>query len=537
MDLIANLQSNTAALDTLPQPIAIFDRHGREQVCNQAWAKLAAQMPDGFSLIEEGWPDSEPTETGVNRDATRLSLRSAIVRCLTAQVAKGAPCRPLTIDDLPSHALHLQPIGDRDNITGCVAVVVDSPPPTQGNQALELRIDELRIETQHLREVSDSFREIMELINANHPLQDILDFIVRRACALLDADAAMILQLDAAGQMRIQASTQARPNQVAGLALPMGLVKVAEAIQKREPVAVCDVQAALSESLPSLPDPQLRGIMVEVASQYQAILFVPLIADGEVYGEIALAYSRPRTFSKDEMDIATSFCGPATLAIQNARLLTKVQGKAILEERQRLARELHDSVTQSLYSVTLHAEAGRRLARAGDHDRVERCFEQLAELSQQCLKEMRLLVYELRPVALESVGLVGALQQRLDAVEKRAGLKANLHVEGETDLPDFVVEDLFRIAQEALNNALKHARATEVTARVGMYDDRVEIEITDNGIGFEVESLADTGGMGMGTMRQRAERVGGTLTIQSAPGQGTRVRANLPLSTPRQPPV
>ena len=537
MDVIANLQPNTTALDMLPQPVAFFDRDGREQVCNRAWTRLAAQMPDGLSVIEGSRPASESADTGIPLDEERLSLRTAITRCLAGQAVQGSPCKTLAIEGLPSHILHLQPIGNRDHINGCVAVVVDGSPQREGNQALELRIDELWRESQRLREVSESFREIMELINANHPLQDILDFIVRRACALLDADAAMILQLDTAGQMRIQASTEIDSEQVAGLALPMGLVKVAEAIQKREPVAVCDVQATLAENLSSLPDPQLRDLMVEVASQYQAILFVPLTTDGEVYGEIALAYSRPRTFSADEMDIATSFCGPATLAIQNARLLTEVQGKAILEERQRLARELHDSVTQSLYSVTLHAEAGRRLARAGDYDRVERCFDQLAELSQQCLKEMRLLVYELRPMALESVGLIGALQQRLDAVEKRAGLKANLQVEGEADLPEFVVEDLFRIAQEALNNALKHARATEVTVRVGMYNDRVEIEIVDDGRGFDVGSLADTGGMGMSTMRQRAEHVGGTLSIQSSPGQGTRVRASLPLSAFRRPSI
>jgi len=137
---------------------------------------------------------------------------------------------------------------------------------------------------------------------------------------------------------------------------------------------------------------------------------------------------------------------------------------------------------------------------------------------------MRLLVYELRPLVLRREGLVGALQQRLDAVEKRAGMDARLLTEGEIELAAPVEEALYRIAQEALNNALKHAAATSVTVRISPEDDRVTLGIVDNGKGFDPQDASAAGGLGLVSMRERAEKLDGTVTIVSAPGKGTSVQ-------------
>jgi len=204
----------------------------------------------------------------------------------------------------------------------------------------------------------------------------------------------------------------------------------------------------------------------------------------------------------------------------------EAQAQALLEERQRLARELHDSVTQSLYSLTLLAEAGRRMAAAGDLNRVEQYVGRLGETAQQALKEMRLLVYQLRPLALEAEGLAGALQHRLDAVEKRGGVQARLVVEGLVQLPARVEEALFRIAQEALNNALKHAAASAVTVTLCGGDGLVGLEISDNGQGFD-SALASAGGLGLTSMRERVEQLGGAFELQTEPGGGTTVRVRL----------
>jgi PAS domain S-box-containing protein len=211
--------------------------------------------------------------------------------------------------------------------------------------------------------------------------------------------------------------------------------------------------------------------------------------------------------------------------------LAEAHARAALEERQRLARELHDSVTQSLYSLTLLAEAGRRLAAAGDLERVAHYVGRLGETAQQALKEMRLLVYQLRPLALETVGLAGALQHRLDAVEKRGGVQARLEVHGVADLPPGVEADLFRVAQEALNNALKHAGASAVTVSLCAGDGVVGLEIADNGRGFDL-AAADGGGLGLTSMRERLEKLGGTLVVASQPGDGTRILARVRTETP-----
>jgi signal transduction histidine kinase len=207
---------------------------------------------------------------------------------------------------------------------------------------------------------------------------------------------------------------------------------------------------------------------------------------------------------------------------------------AVSAERNRLARDLHDSVTQSLYSLTLFTQAARELVEARDLERVKHNLARIADTAGQALKEMRLLVYELRPLALKDTGLVGALQHRLDMVEGRAGVQARLLVEaeGDVELPAPVEEELYRIAQEALNNSLKHAQATSVTVRIGIavaVDDgrRLELEVSDDGRGFDLDAVKDKSGLGLTSFRERVHGLGGVLSLFSAPGQGTRVKVEL----------
>lgn len=219
----------------------------------------------------------------------------------------------------------------------------------------------------------------------------------------------------------------------------------------------------------------------------------------------------------------------AMIDITDRVTLSEAQTRAALEERQRLARELHDSVTQSLYSLTLLAEASRRMAQTGDIEKVAGNIARLGETAQQALKEMRLLVYELRPLALETAGLVEALQHRLDAVEKRAGVETHFKVGLDTVLPVEVENGLYRIAQEVLNNSLKHAEATKLIVILHAEIGEAELIITDNGKGFQSESLNDRGGMGLGNIRERTQALGGQVSISSEPGRGTEVRVRVPL--------
>jgi PAS domain S-box-containing protein len=208
----------------------------------------------------------------------------------------------------------------------------------------------------------------------------------------------------------------------------------------------------------------------------------------------------------------------------NIRLRDKAEQLAVMAERTRLARELHDSVTQSLYSVTLLAGAGRTLSQLGQFERASQYFEDVLETSQQALREMRLLLYKLRPSALEGAGLALALHQRLNTVERRAGIRHQLAIEGELDLPEDVEEALYYITQEALNNAIKHAFAQEVQVRLHQEaTGRVTLEIEDDGRGFDVNTAVASGGLGLAIMGERAAMVGGQVTFKSAVGEGTHI--------------
>jgi signal transduction histidine kinase len=275
----------------------------------------------------------------------------------------------------------------------------------------------------------------------------------------------------------------------------------------------------------------LMGLDLEVALPLifvYAVIFFLLAAFIAIIREAEAAREQSQ---KQQAELQSAYHQLQTYTAQAEEL-------AILQERNRLARELHDSVTQSLHSATLLAEAGQRVASAGDIERARGYLIRLGEISQQALRQMRLLVYELRPWALSGVGLVGALQQRLDAVERRSGVEVHLSAEEELELADRVEEELYRIAMEALNNALKHANPTVVTVTLRKETKHklvcIELRITDDGLGFDPDTKAGEGGMGLVSMQERIEKLGGELTILSTPGEGTQVKACLNLETSSQ---
>lgn len=214
-----------------------------------------------------------------------------------------------------------------------------------------------------------------------------------------------------------------------------------------------------------------------------------------------------------------------------AELLADAQRTAAIEERQRLARELHDSVTQSLYSLTLLAAAGQRLAVSdapGAADRLPATLERLAATAQQALKEMRLLVFELRPLELETEGFVAAVRRRLETVEQRTGIRAELVTADACDVDEAIEGDLYRIVQELLNNTLKHAEATAVSVRLDCRDDAIVVEVADDGRGFDPAAVAGRGGLGLTSIRERAAALGADLVMDAVPDGGTRVRVTVP---------
>jgi signal transduction histidine kinase len=259
------------------------------------------------------------------------------------------------------------------------------------------------------------------------------------------------------------------------------------------------------------------------ASGFNQYLGAPMRAGGQTLGVISVFTEIEQQFGAEDVALLASVADHLGVAVERAWLHRRAEQAAVMEERQRLARELHDSVTQSLYSLPLYAEAAQEWTVTGDLDRVQSHLALIGETALQALKEMRLLIYELRPDMLQEAGLVDALQQRLDAVEGRAAVETHLLVGEDLKLPNPLAEGLYRIAQEALNNALKHAAAGSVTVRIGTKGQLVELEVTDNGKGFDPNAVSDRGGMGLISMRQRAEKMGGSLDIFSEPGHGSKI--------------
>jgi signal transduction histidine kinase len=202
----------------------------------------------------------------------------------------------------------------------------------------------------------------------------------------------------------------------------------------------------------------------------------------------------------------------------------------VTEERLRLARELHDSVTQELYSAMLFAQAAMDQLSSGDAETAAGHIRETRDSAHQALREMRLLVFELHRPALEAKGLAAAVQARLDAVEARSGTHAELRVEGDPNVGPEASAELYRIVHEALNNVLKHAKAGEVRVMLAFSREAAVAEVRDDGIGFAAGGRGQGGGFGIPGMRERAAKMGGTLRIESEPGKGTRVIAEVPVT-------
>lgn len=202
---------------------------------------------------------------------------------------------------------------------------------------------------------------------------------------------------------------------------------------------------------------------------------------------------------------------------------------AIAKERNRLARELHDSVAQTLYGLTLQSEAAARKLAAGQAKAAEDHMRDIRQSALQTLQETRLLIFELRPPILEEEGLAAALRARLEAVEARSGLETFINVTDIGRLPPHVEVSLYRIAQEALNNALKHAHASQVSVSLSQDKGKAILEVNDNGVGFDLAVVDTQGGMGLRGMRERAEQIGARLLVESAPNAGTKVKVEVSL--------
>jgi len=378
-----------------------------------------------------------------------------------------------------------------------------------------------------------------QAVTSSLRLDDVLTRIMEQVTALLDSEGVAIIMPEGDDLLKFVAVSGIGAAQLKDTSMPRDTGVVGHVMRTGEPVWLNDRDC----NVPGLSIYR----QIETISEFhsQSLLASPLIQDGATIGVLEAAHSDPDALTADDLTVLSAAANWAAIAISNARLHEQAQQlrqqQAALEERAHLARELHDAVTQSLYSMTVLAGAWRRQIEAGKLEPQRDHIAELGDLAQDALREVRMLIYELRPTELEEEGLVGAIYRRLETVEQRSGVKTRLVVLDDAGdlypspesghsaidfyrLPPALELTLFRIVQEALNNVMKHSGASAVTVRIRLGAETISLEIEDNGRGISTEAHPRQGaGFGMQGLKERAGQVGGDFSIVSMPGGGTTI--------------
>lgn len=289
---------------------------------------------------------------------------------------------------------------------------------------------------------------------------------------------------------------------------------------------------------PPAADPELRAY--HSLRVFKATICVPLRAGFEMFGAVLFASVKPNVYTPRHMELLSIFCNQATIALQNAslyRALQEERDKIVDKEEQarhKLARDLHDGPTQDVAAIAMRLNFARLLVER-DPVRARAELERLEDLAHKTVREIRSMLFTLRPIILETEGLVAALNQYAENLQLNDALNVLVEAEEYRDCLDNESQGVvFAILEEAINNARKHARASSVWVRLSQKRDLLVAEVVDDGIGFDVQLVesgyASRGSLGMINLRERAELLGGTLNIDSAPGKGTRITLLVPLN-------
>ncbi len=383
-----------------------------------------------------------------------------------------------------------------------------------------------------LQERTDELSMLLEVSNQTtlaQKLEPLLGLILDHLKAVVDYENATIFRLDDEILTTLIDRGSTRQDGDIPLSVSIRNTRIGrKLLVDQEPVIIADMwgEAPLARDLREVFGNQFKA----ASSESSSWMGIPLTVNDRVTGVLALEHSAPLGhYAPNHADLVLGFANQAAVAIEAARHYEQAQTLAALEERQRLARDLHDAVSQTLFSACLTAEVLPRLWERNPPE-AHRCLDEIYYLNRSALAEMRTLLMELRPEALTEMELGELLGQLTESLGNRVRLPLVLKAEKVGQLPPDVQIALYRISQEALNNIIKHAAASraEVSLRTLSFKDRktpgkgLELRIVDNGRGFNTEAVLPAS-MGLGIMRERAEAIGADFRVESEIGRGTEV--------------
>lgn len=427
--------------------------------------------------------------------------------------AKGVSLGILTLDRDRPNAFGPEDLATASTLAAYAAI---------GIQNARLYAAEQKYATQMERTVNERTRELQALYeisasSENLELEQLLALSLGQALDAVGYTAGMIHLADETNGALTLVTSQGLPYAVLGNLDPR--TAGGQAFHVR--LAEIDTLWAAS-SATAAPTPEL-------CAGYQSCIVAPLRAQGVALGVMTLLNAGDRPLPPESLKLLSAIADQIGLAVESADLRRQARQAAVLAERERIAADLHDMVSQSLYSLILLSEAARESGVQGDIEEMQVNLRNIMQTAQQVLGEMRTVLYDLRSDVLAGTGLAGALAIRLTTVEQPSGLVTRLDVRVLETLPPSVEDVLYRVALESLNNVLRHAGAHKVEIVIKLDGDSAVLTIADDGRGFEMNSLQGSPGMGMHNMRGRVQGAGGTLLVQSAHGQGTYVEARVPL--------
>ncbi len=383
--------------------------------------------------------------------------------------------------------------------------------------------------------IAEGMREQVRMLNSNISRDEIFSRVLQQVTGAMMANAAVVFELDKDSKMLESRHSHGLPAGFnANLSVPLGVSLIGRAVQERR-VTTQDIDSLIQTLRAEEPAGERLAYVESLRERVNCrwLMAIPLISDREVYGGIVLFFSAPRNSGGEDLALAATIGYQSALGIENSRLREEAAKSAIAQERYRIARDLHDSVSQALYGISLGARTAKQIV-AVESPRATDAVEYVLSLAEGGLAEMRAIILELSPESLTSEGLVIVLQKQMGILAMRHKLKLDLKLGEEPYIPVQHKEALYRISMEAMQNVIKHAQATMV--EVSMCTNtgangrpQVCITLRDDGKGFDLNRTFP-GHMGLSNMRERAEVAGGQCDISSRPGKGTTIRVTMPLA-------